>query len=77
MDELLENPEEEKMHSHTFNWEEPEQNIPTAGTPISRRVSTKRSPQMNADYNQHVVYITLDSGSEISMIRASTDSRSE
>lgn len=38
--------------------------------PTSRRVSTKQSPQMKAYYKQHILHITLDSGAEISMIRA-------
>ena len=75
VDELPENPEEEEMHFHTFNWEEPEHNIPAAGKPIFKRVSTKRSPQMKAYYNQHVN--TLDSVAEIIMICASTASRFE
>lgn len=57
VDELPEHLEEEEMHSHTSNWEEPEQNILEAGTPISRHASTKRSPQMKTYVNQHVVYI--------------------
>ena len=39
--------------------------------PTTRRVSTKQSPHMKAYYNQHVVHITVNSGAEISMIRAS------
>ncbi|KAK3090592.1 hypothetical protein FSP39_012951 [Pinctada imbricata] len=48
-----------------------QQSISTDTLPTTRRVSTKQSPVMKAYYNQHVVHITLDSGAEISMIRAS------
>ena len=44
---------------------------PVETVPTTRRVSTKQSPHMKAYYNQHVVHITVDSGAEISMIRAS------
>ena len=44
---------------------------PMETIPTTRRVSTKQSPHMKAYYNHHVVHITVDSGAEISMIRAS------
>ena len=33
----------------------------------TRRVSTKRLPRMKAYYNQHVVYITLESGARLAL----------
>ena len=44
---------------------------PVETVPTTRRVSTKQSPHMKAYYNHHVVQINVDSGAEISMIRAS------
>lgn len=38
----------------------------------SRRVSTKQSPFFKAFHNHHAVQLTLDTGAEISMIKAST-----
>ena len=38
---------------------------------VSRRVSTKQSPHFNAFYHHHSLKLTLDTGAETSMIKAS------
>lgn len=38
---------------------------------VSRRVSTKQSPHFNALYRHHPLKLTLDTGAETSMIKAS------
>ena len=38
---------------------------------MSRRVSTKQSPHFNAFYHHHSLKLTLDTGAETSMIKAS------
>ena len=38
---------------------------------VSRRVSTKQSPHFNAFYRHHALKLTLDTGAETSMIKAS------
>lgn len=40
----------------------------------SRRVSTKQSPYFKVFYKHHPLQVTLDSGAEISMIKASVAS---
>ena len=40
-------------------------------TLLVRHVSTKQSPHMKAFHNHHPVYLTLDTGAEISMIKTS------
>ena len=40
-------------------------------TPTTRRVCTKRSPHLKVFYHHHALQLTLDTGAEISMIKAS------
>ena len=65
--------EEDSYNSETFlpEFHDIQKNSPPSARAISRRVSTRRSPQLNAFYKQHPVKLTLDTGAETSMIKAS------
>ena len=59
---------DEDEDSDTLGDPEP---TPPSARAISRRVSTKSSSQLKAFFNQHAVLLTLDTGAETSMIKAS------
>ena len=58
--------DDEQSDTELVNDEEPE------SAPFTRRVNVKKSPELRAFYNHHPVRITLDSGAETNMIKAST-----
>ena len=69
--------EDETEDSDSFSPPEAEDTVPPSfpsASTVSRRVSTKQSPNFNAYYRHHPLELTLDTGAETSMIKASVAS---
>ena len=62
---------EESCSSDSESDSEGEDTLPPAVLAVSRRVGVKRSPSFYAFYKQHPLQLTLDTGAELNMLRAS------